>query len=116
MWRPGAAYGALMGARGNSGVILSQIFRGLADALKDHTVLDGPLLAAALAAASERAYKAVMKPVEGTLLTVSWGAGGDGAVVPQDARRVRCAGGTGRCPHRGAGDTCPHTGDAAAPA
>ena len=69
-----AAYGALMGARGNSGVILSQIFRGLADALKERAVLDGPLLAAALAAASERAYKAVMKPVEGTLLTVSRGA------------------------------------------
>ena len=69
-----AAYGALMGARGNSGVILSQIFRGMAKALDGHTTLDGTLLAAALAEASAMAYKAVMKPVEGTLLTVSRGA------------------------------------------
>jgi len=69
-----AAYGALMGARGNSGVILSQIFRGLAKALDGHVTLDGALLAAALTEASAMAYKAVMKPVEGTLLTVSRGA------------------------------------------
>ncbi len=69
-----AAYGALMGARGNSGVILSQIFRGMAKALDGHASLDGALLAAALTEASAMAYKAVMKPVEGTLLTVSRGA------------------------------------------
>lgn len=69
-----AAYGALMGARGNSGVILSQIFRGMAKVLDGQATLDGPLLATALTAASEMAYKAVMKPVEGTLLTVSRGA------------------------------------------
>jgi DAK2 domain fusion protein YloV len=69
-----AAYGALMGARGNSGVILSQIFRGMAKALEGHATLDGALLAAACAEASAMAYKAVMKPVEGTLLTVSRGA------------------------------------------
>jgi DAK2 domain fusion protein YloV len=69
-----AAYGALMGARGNSGVILSQVFRGIAKALEGHATLDGPLLAAALTEACAMAYKAVMKPVEGTLLTVSRGA------------------------------------------
>lgn len=69
-----AAYGALMGARGNSGVILSQIFRGIAKALDGHAAMDGPLLAAAFTEASAMAYKAVMKPVEGTLLTVSRGA------------------------------------------
>jgi uncharacterized protein len=69
-----AAYGALMGARGNSGVILSQIFRGMAKALDGHATLDGALLAAAFMEASAMAYKAVMKPVEGTLLTVSRGA------------------------------------------
>ncbi|MHB8647396.1 MAG: DAK2 domain-containing protein [Thermomicrobiales bacterium] len=69
-----AAYGALMGARGNSGVILSQIFRGMAKALDGHATLDGTLLAAAFTEASAMAYKAVMKPVEGTLLTVSRGA------------------------------------------
>jgi DAK2 domain fusion protein YloV len=69
-----AAYGALMGARGNSGVILSQIFRGMAKALDGHATLDGALLAAAFTEASAMAYKAVMKPVEGTLLTVSRGA------------------------------------------
>ncbi|HEY7909627.1 MAG TPA: DAK2 domain-containing protein [Thermomicrobiales bacterium] len=69
-----AAYGALMGARGNSGVILSQIFRGMAKALDGRATLDGALLAAAFSEASAMAYKAVMKPVEGTLLTVSRGA------------------------------------------
>ncbi|HEY8292614.1 MAG TPA: DAK2 domain-containing protein, partial [Thermomicrobiales bacterium] len=68
-----AAYGALMGARGNSGVILSQIFRGMAKALEGQATLDGALLAAAFSEASAMAYKAVMKPVEGTLLTVSRG-------------------------------------------
>lgn len=69
-----AAHGALMGARGNSGVILSQILRGMAKALDGQMTLDGALLAAAFAEASVMAYKAVMKPVEGTLLTVSRGA------------------------------------------
>ena len=67
------AYGALMGARGNSGVILSQIFRGIAKALEGHAMLDGKLLAAAFTEASAMAYKAVLKPVEGTLLTVARG-------------------------------------------
>ncbi len=63
--------GALMGARGNSGVILSQLFRGIARSLKNKKVMTGPDLANALQFASEMAYKAVMKPVEGTILTVA---------------------------------------------
>ena len=78
-----AAYGALMGARGNSGVILSQIFRGMAKALDGHATLDGTLLAAALSEASAMAYKAVMKPVEGTLLTVSRGAAASAEAAAQ---------------------------------
>ena len=64
------ARGALMGARGNSGVILSQILRGLADGLADKESATAGDFAAALGHARERAYKAVHKPVEGTILTV----------------------------------------------
>jgi DAK2 domain fusion protein YloV len=65
------SHGSLMGARGNSGVILSQILRGLADVVRasDGTI-DGRVLADGLAAAAEGAYGAVMRPVEGTILTV----------------------------------------------
>ena len=66
--------GALLGARGNSGVILSQIFRGFADAIADRDEIDGRDLAAAIAGARDMAYKAVMRPVEGTMLTVIRGA------------------------------------------
>jgi len=65
-----AAMGSLMGARGNSGVILSQIFRGLAQGLKGGSA-DGKQLARALQMAVDTAYKGVMKPVEGTILTVA---------------------------------------------
>jgi uncharacterized protein len=64
------AYGSLLGARGNSGVILSQVLKGFADAIKGHATLDAPALAVALASATKTAYAAVMKPVEGTILTV----------------------------------------------
>ena len=63
-------HGSLMGARGNSGVILSQILRGLTEGLRDDDTADGVIFAAALAAAADAAYGAVMKPVEGTILTV----------------------------------------------
>ncbi len=66
-----ASLGSLKGARGNSGVILSQIFRGFARALDGATEMDGALLALALKSGTEAAYKAVMKPKEGTMLTVS---------------------------------------------
>jgi len=62
--------GALMGARGNSGVILSQIWRGFSRALHDIDVLDGPSLVNAFADARDTAYKGVVRPVEGTILTV----------------------------------------------
>lgn len=62
--------GALMGARGNSGVILSQIWRGLAKGLKNKETFDVHGLAAAFQEASETAYNGVMRPVEGTILTV----------------------------------------------
>jgi DAK2 domain fusion protein YloV len=64
------AHGALMGARGNSGVILSQFFRGLAKGLEGKTHFDGGDFARALAGASQTAYKGIVNPVEGTILTV----------------------------------------------
>ncbi len=68
------AKGLLMGARGNSGVITSQLFRGFSQGVKDLEELDGAALAHAFQSGVEVAYKAVMKPVEGTILTVSRGA------------------------------------------
>ncbi|MFC1940870.1 DAK2 domain-containing protein [Chloroflexota bacterium] len=64
------AKGALMGARGNSGVILSQIWRGLAQGLQDKQSFDSNDLAEALQQASSMAYKGISNPVEGTILTV----------------------------------------------
>lgn len=63
--------GLLMGARGNSGVILSQLFRGFAKAIPTVETLTAPELAQAFTHGVETAYKAVMKPVEGTILTVA---------------------------------------------
>ena len=65
------AQGSLRGARGNSGVILSQLFRGAAKILKESPVVDVFEIALAFDKASETAYKAVMKPKEGTILTVA---------------------------------------------
>lgn len=62
--------GSLMGARGNSGVILSQIWRGFAKALKNQSIIDVKVMANALMEGSNTAYKAIMKPTEGTMLTV----------------------------------------------
>lgn len=63
--------GSLRGARGNSGVILSQLFRGFSKVVKTEEELTVPILAAACNRAAETAYKAVMKPKEGTILTVA---------------------------------------------
>ncbi|MGZ9221623.1 MAG: DAK2 domain-containing protein, partial [Anaerolineales bacterium] len=63
--------GALMGARGNSGVILSQLWRGFARGVHGREVLDGPTLAKAFGEARDTAYKGVVRPVEGTILTVA---------------------------------------------
>ncbi len=65
------AKGALMGARGNSGVILSQLWRGFSRAVHQAEVLDGPTLVKGLIEARDTAYKGVVRPVEGTILTVS---------------------------------------------
>lgn len=65
------AHGALMGARGNSGVILSQIWRGIARALDSMDHIDGPTLVRAFTEARDTAYKGVVRPVEGTILTVA---------------------------------------------
>ena len=91
------AWGALMEARGNSGVILSQILKGFADGIDGAGALDGRALARSLSLATESAYKGVEKPVEGTMLTVikdaaraageSAGAGGDLEGVLADAVR-----------------------------
>ena len=86
-----ASHGSLMGARGNSGVILSQIFRGFARAVEGKSSLTPAELAAAFEEAANAAYRAVNKPTEGTILTVAREAGraasaaaaGPGATVPQ---------------------------------
>ena len=66
--------GSLRGARGNSGVILSQLFRGFTKGVKEYDEITVPILASAFEKAVETAYKAVMKPKEGTILTVAKGA------------------------------------------
>src|SRR2546425_1863974 len=70
-----ASHGSLMGARGNSGVILSQIFRGFARAVEGKSSLTPRELAAAFEEAANAAYRAVNKPTEGTILTVAREAG-----------------------------------------
>ena len=75
------AHGALMGARGNSGVILSQLLRGFARALDKQSFLDSQGLVRAFAAGRDTAYKGVVRPVEGTILTVAK----DSAVAAEEA-------------------------------
>ena len=74
----------LRGARGNSGVILSLLFRGFSKTLKGCEICDGAELAAALNGGVEAAYKAVMKPTEGTILTVSRVSAADAAAIESD--------------------------------
>jgi len=69
------AYGSLPGARGNSGVILSQILKGFSEAIRKKEVLDAETLKEALRLGAETGYRAVMRPVEGTILTVARAAG-----------------------------------------
>jgi uncharacterized protein len=78
-----AAHGSLMGARGNSGVILSQIFRGFASAVQDKAELTPVELAEAFEEAANAAYRAVSKPTEGTILTVARQAGRSAAGAAQ---------------------------------
>ncbi len=79
-----AASAMLRGARGNSGVILSLLMRGIAKGLKDHDHCDGVLWAAALQEGVDAAYKAVMKPAEGTILTVARLAAAKAAQAAQE--------------------------------
>jgi DAK2 domain fusion protein YloV len=82
------AHGSLMGARGNSGVILSQLLRGLTGVWAGSLTIDGPAMAAALRAASDAAAQAVLRPVEGTILTVARGAADGAEVVSNGAEAV----------------------------
>ena len=93
------SHGSLMGARGNSGVILSQILRGLSSTLKSAKSTGAPRVAEALKAASAAAYEAVLKPIEGTILTVvreaadaAQRAANDGATLAAMLRVARAAG------------------------
>ena len=93
------SHGSLMGARGNSGVILSQILRGLSSTLKNAKNIGAPQVAKALKAASVAAYEAVLKPIEGTILTVvretadaATRAANDGATLAAMLRVARAAG------------------------
>ncbi|HEX7491245.1 MAG TPA: DAK2 domain-containing protein [Candidatus Limnocylindrales bacterium] len=78
------SFGALMGARGNSGVIASQIFRGMAEGLGGKHHFNGPDLAHALTQGTATAYKAVVKPVEGTILTVIRESAAAASVAAED--------------------------------
>jgi dihydroxyacetone kinase-like predicted kinase len=84
---------ALMGARGNSGVILSQIVRGAADVLGEDVPVDARVVAQALRAASDMAYRGVKRPVEGTMLTVvrEMAEEAEARSAPSPRSRVSCA-------------------------
>ncbi len=81
-----AAHGSLMGARGNSGVILSQIFRGFGNAVQNKSELSPADLANAFEEAANAAYRAVIKPTEGTILTVAREAGRMAVAAAADPR------------------------------
>lgn len=76
--------GSLRGARGNSGVILSQLFRGFCKVIRSEKEITSPVLAASLQKAVETAYKAVMKPKEGTILTVAKGAAEEAVAILEE--------------------------------
>ncbi|MEK3978120.1 DAK2 domain-containing protein [Psychrobacillus sp. FSL K6-2836] len=81
--------GLLMGARGNSGVILSQLFRGFGKSIEQMDVLNAKQFADALNYGVETAYKAVMKPVEGTILTVAKDSARKAVEVSEDVEDIR---------------------------
>ncbi|MBN2303546.1 MAG: DAK2 domain-containing protein [Anaerolineae bacterium] len=80
------AHGAMMGSRGNSGTILSQLWQGFAHALKDQPVLTAELLVRALREAADTAYRGVIKPVEGTILTVAREAAEEGEAIYEETQ------------------------------
>lgn len=83
------SHGSLMGARGNSGVILSQVLRGISGCLSNSADIDGAALATALTEASIAADGAVMKPVEGTILTVVRESARGAREIEEDATPIR---------------------------
>ncbi len=100
------SHGSLMGARGNSGVILSQILRGLASTLKDAGEATGAKVADALTAASAAAYQAVLKPIEGTILTVVRAAAEGASAASHDGANLA---GVLRAARTSARDALAHT-------
>ncbi|WP_394650502.1 DAK2 domain-containing protein [uncultured Deinococcus sp.] len=82
------SYGALLGARGNSGVILSQLLKGFAETVAGAASVDAALLTRAFAAAQKSGYGAVMKPVEGTILTVARGVAEGAALTAESPAAV----------------------------
>lgn len=82
------ASGSLRGARGNSGVILSQLLRGFTKSVQKYELLDAEKIAVAMEKAVETAYKAVMKPKEGTILTVAREAAAKAAEIAKDANSL----------------------------
>ncbi len=82
--------GSLRGARGNSGVILSQLFRGFTKVIGKEQEITVPVLSAAVQKAVETAYKAVMKPKEGTILTVARGAADKAAQMAEETEDLVC--------------------------
>ncbi len=85
------AHGALMGARGNSGVILSQILRGFAHGLDGHRTITMEVLAEAMRVATDTAYKGVVKPVEGTILTVVRELAEESSLVAEETKDLTVA-------------------------
>ncbi len=84
-----ASKGSLMGARGNSGVILSQLLRGFAKAIENKEQLDTTDLANALKQGADTAYKAVIKPIEGTILTVARETGEFAVKISQKEKDIK---------------------------
>jgi DAK2 domain fusion protein YloV len=82
------AHGAMMGSRGNSGTILSQLWQGFAHALKDQRTLNAELLVKGLRQAADTAYRGVIKPVEGTILTVAREAAEEAEAAYQDTQDI----------------------------
>ena len=80
--------GSLRGARGNSGVILSQLLRGFTKVIEKYDEIDAPTFARAFERAVETAYKAVMKPKEGTILTVAKGVSDKAAEIAEDSESL----------------------------
>ena len=81
--------GSLRGARGNSGVILSQLLRGFTKVIEQYEEIDAPIFAKSFEKAVETAYKAVMKPKEGTILTVAEGAAEKAAEIAENSENLK---------------------------